>query len=456
MLFSHGHALIIGVGADLPATISDATGLAAIVRDPSRCAYPEQQVYVLTDAHATRSAILVALDRLAQTTTPESTVLCFFSGHGYQVQSTMGSAFYLLPYGYEPQRLSETAISGADFVRRLRAIPAKKLLLLLDCCHAGGVGEVKEVELTKAPLPPEAQHLLADGSGRVVIASSRADEYAYAGRPYSAFTLAVIEALCGVGGANQDGAVRVADIALHAREYVPRRTKQKQHPVLHFEHADNFVVAYYAGGATQPKGIPFPGEPEIEPTPGAWSGPNVQQTIIQSGRDTIQAGGNVTLVDGDYISGDKVTIYNPPPTKDPHAQLATARRQLDQRDYSAAKALCEDILRDDPDFLEAKLSWAIAELGGQYADHISVAKIERVETHLLAATAEPNLSATAWAILGVIALDFYQRLSRTNPRYSFAQVRQALQSAGTKTIDQTLFAAVKATDAARQKIQNVV
>jgi uncharacterized protein YggL (DUF469 family) len=52
---------------------------------------------------------------------------------------------------------------------------------------------------------------------------------------------------------------------------VPGRTKDRQHPILHFEHADNFVLAYYASGDTQPKGLPFAGEPEIEPEPGAWA-----------------------------------------------------------------------------------------------------------------------------------------------------------------------------------------
>ncbi|MEI2689292.1 MAG: caspase family protein [Anaerolineae bacterium] len=173
--------------------------------------------------------------------------------------STTGEAFYLLPYGYDLQRLYQTAVSGAEFTAALRAIPARKLLVLLDCCHAGGVGEAKApgVTLAKAPLPPEALALLAEGDGRVLIASSKEDEFSYAGRPYSAFTLALIEALCGQGVAKQDGTVRVADLALHARQMVPGRTRQRQHPILHFEHADNFAVAYYAGGDPKPKGLPF-------------------------------------------------------------------------------------------------------------------------------------------------------------------------------------------------------
>jgi len=283
-IFDQGYALVVGVGGDLPNTVGDATGLADILKDRARCAYPHDQVHLLTGENAGRERILAVLDALSQSTDPQSTVLVYFSGHGYRVASPTGEFYYLLPHGYDLDRLYQTAISGAEFTDRLRAIPAQKLLVLLDCCHAGGVGEAKApgLQLTKSPLPVEAQSLLAEGRGRVLIASSQEDELSFAGRPYSAFTLALIETLCGVGVAKRDGAVRVADLALHAREVVPTRTRGRQHPVLHFEHADNFALAYYAGGEAQPKGLPFAAEPEIEPEPGAWTihGP---QTIVTGG-----------------------------------------------------------------------------------------------------------------------------------------------------------------------------
>jgi hypothetical protein len=271
--FNHGHALVVGVGADLPNTVDDAAGLADILRDPARCAYPPGQVDLLTGEAATREAVLAALDRLARAADAQSTVVVYYSGHGYQVAASTGEAYYLMPYGYDVQQLYRTAVSGAEFAERLRAIPAQKLLVLLDCCHAGGVGEAKApgLQMLKSPLPPEAQRLLAEGSGRVLIASSQEDEKSFAGRPYSAFTLALVEALSGTGVAKQDGYVRVTDLALHAREVVPKRTRGQQHPILNFEQADNFVLAYYAGGEATPKGPPFTGEPEIEPEPGAWT-----------------------------------------------------------------------------------------------------------------------------------------------------------------------------------------
>ncbi len=265
LLFTSGHALLIGVGGtDLPDTVTDAQGLAGILKDPERCAYPPAQVHLLTGAQAGRAAVLTALEALVQATDAQSTVLVYFSGHGYRVSGSSEATYYLLPHGYDTANLDQTAISGDEFTTRLRALPAQKLLLLLDCCHAGGIGAAKApgLTLTKAPLPPEALTLLHEGRGRVLVASSQEEELSFAGKPYSAFTSALIEALCGVGVAKKDGYVRVADLALHTREVVPERTQKLQHPILHFEQADNFVLAYYAGGDPQPKGVPFEVAPQ--------------------------------------------------------------------------------------------------------------------------------------------------------------------------------------------------
>jgi len=54
MQFSSGRALLIGAGADLPNTIDDATGLADILKDPSRSAYPAERVALLTGLAADR------------------------------------------------------------------------------------------------------------------------------------------------------------------------------------------------------------------------------------------------------------------------------------------------------------------------------------------------------------------------------------------------------------------
>jgi hypothetical protein len=255
-----GYAVLIGVGADLAVTVQDATSLADLLRDPARCAFPPGQVHLLTESEATRANVLSVLDTLAQSVGPNSTAIVYFSGHGYRVelpgQPTMS---FLLTYGYEVNNLPNMAISSAEFTAKLRAIRAKKLLVLLDCCHAGSIAQPKApgVTLIKSPLPLQTEAVLAEGSGRVVLASSRGDELSYTSTPYSHFTLALLEALSGAGAAEKDGYARVLDVALYVGRMVPNRTGDNQHPIFNVSNLENnFALAYYAGGAKEPLPLP--------------------------------------------------------------------------------------------------------------------------------------------------------------------------------------------------------
>lgn len=304
--FNQGHALVVGVGADLPGTEDDAEALAEALTAPGRCAYPPGQVCLLTGENATRDRILTALDTLAESTNTESTALVYFSGHGYRVTSSMGAAYFLLPHGYDTDDLAETCIKGDEFTVKLRAIHAQKLLVLLDCCRAGGIGEPKAPGLTfaKSPLPPEAEAILAAGQGRVIIASSREDELSYAGAPYSAFTVALLESLSGKDVDLKDGYVRVSDLVLHARQIVPQRTGDKQHPTIKFHQADNFAVAYYAGGAKEPHPLSFPLDPETAAVPEPPA--RIDLRGAQVGGSVV--GGDLTMTGSTFVGGSQTIL----------------------------------------------------------------------------------------------------------------------------------------------------
>jgi hypothetical protein len=232
-------------------TVDDATAVADLLRDPGRCAYAAGQVHLLTGERATAVDILAALDALAESTGPESTAIVYFSGHGLEMPD-----YYLMPYGYNLTDLPGTAIPGDLFTEKLRAIEAGKLTVLLDCCHAGGQAEAKGLPGVKSPLPPSAADELGRSSGRVVIASSRKDEVSWTEKPYSVFTAVLLEGLAGYGAFERDGYARVLDLAMYAGRMVPERTGDKQHPILKVSNLeDNFALAYYAAGDTEPKSL---------------------------------------------------------------------------------------------------------------------------------------------------------------------------------------------------------
>jgi hypothetical protein len=161
-----------------------------------------------------------------------------------------------MPFGYDRADLGNTAISGSLFTEKLCAIEAEKLLVLLDCCHAGGIAEAKGLPDVKSPLPPSVLAELGDSSGRVVIASSRKDEVSWTGTPYSVFTAAILEGLSGYGAFERDGFARVLDLTMYAGRMVPNRTNDKQHPIVKVSNLrDNFALAYYAAGDKEPKSL---------------------------------------------------------------------------------------------------------------------------------------------------------------------------------------------------------
>lgn len=248
-VFSLGYAVVIGIGADLPVTLDDAAGVAQLLHDSNRCAYPSDQVRLLTGEDAHRDAVLSALDWLAATAVPDATALVYFSGHGVETPD-----YYLMPYGYDLGNLVGTAIPAPLFTDRLRAVRAKRLLVLLDCCHAGGQADAKGLPGVKSPLPASVATELGQSSGRVLIASSRRDEVSWTGSPYSVFTGALLEGLAGYGAFERDGYARVLDLAMYVGRMVPDRTRDEQHPIIKVSNLeDNFALAYYAAGEQTPK-----------------------------------------------------------------------------------------------------------------------------------------------------------------------------------------------------------
>ncbi len=270
--FSNGYALLIGVGgADIPVTVKDATALQEVLANPARAAYPPNQIALLTETGATRQSILTAFDNLIRqvNSNANATVIIYFSGHGARIEKKNKAIdYFLLPHGYDLSRIAKTAISSSEFIARIDAIKASKLIVLLDCCHAGGITSRKAPEgvtVKSVALPPNLLDILDKGSGRVVIASSQEDEYSYTGTPYSVFTTCLLEALNGKATVDKDGLVRIRDVSKYLKEQVPQRVTppHQQHPFWNQENMDdNFPLCFYAGGSKA-----VPGEVLSSPDP---------------------------------------------------------------------------------------------------------------------------------------------------------------------------------------------
>jgi uncharacterized caspase-like protein len=186
------------------------------------------------------------LSNLAERTGSDDTAVVFFSGHGaHDAHSDMRQ--YLLPYDCDLADLSATAISGDEMTDLLRLIDAGRLLVLLDSCHSGGAGDPKGIPAITSGLSEQYYEVLARGSGRVVIASSRPNEFSWTlpGMSNSLFTNYLLEALRGEARTLGDGYVRVFDLFRHVAERVP--TQASQHPIFKATAMeDDFAIALTA------------------------------------------------------------------------------------------------------------------------------------------------------------------------------------------------------------------
>ena len=134
-------AKVIGIAdyrhvTGLPSAVrNDARDVRDLLVDPRRCGYPPEHVTLLLDGEATRGAILGALSGLAARTHPASVLLVYISSHGGRLVSGAFAGEYILPVDTMPasdEDLARTAISGAEFTVALKAIPARKALVIFE------------------------------------------------------------------------------------------------------------------------------------------------------------------------------------------------------------------------------------------------------------------------------------------------------------------------------------
>jgi hypothetical protein len=210
-------------------------------------------VQLLLDDRATQSAIREALQGLGQRSDRDSTVFFYISSHGGRVRSGPYAGEYLLPvdtdYG-SGRSVAMTAVSSDEFTYALRDIPARKVVVVFDCCHAGGIGQPKDpaAPALETGFSESYYDALRQGRGRAILASSRSTESSWVqpGAENSLFTEHLLAGLRG-GIASDDGLIRIFDLF----EYLqPRVTgdQPNQHPIFKAELEENFPVALYLGG----------------------------------------------------------------------------------------------------------------------------------------------------------------------------------------------------------------
>ncbi|GAA0432671.1 caspase family protein [Massilia aurea] len=264
--YPQGHALLIGVAnyqriSSLPAAIlNDVTDVAATLSSPNYCAYAPANVVTLMDANATRAAVLKGLDDLAARADPDDTACVFFSGHGAVLGSPGNEDSVLATVDSDLADIENTTISSDELAAALAQIKAKRLLVFIDACHAGGAAISKRLtdgkgHEFKSGYTQNTFAKLAAGSGRALMASCRADEVSavFVGARNSVFTTVLLAGLRGAADKNASGFIKVFDLFNYVSEEVPKLIPDNQHPIFKADNLEvNFPVALSHGGKKSP------------------------------------------------------------------------------------------------------------------------------------------------------------------------------------------------------------
>jgi hypothetical protein len=252
--FENGYALIIGVQNDIQ-SVNDAKKLYEILTDITKAGYPTSNVQLITETGATKEGILTALDELNKKVkdNPTATVIIYYSGHGGQFLEEGTNNYYLIPYNFDYDNLTDTALSRQEFSERVNTINSKvqKMMIVFDCCHAEGIKDGAKKLVSRKEFKASNLSLddsLAVGRGYISIASCSENEKSYVDKQsaYGIFTNCLIEALEGENSTNDAAYITYNRITEYLSREVVKRTleqyKQSQTPVVNIVGATVFNV----------------------------------------------------------------------------------------------------------------------------------------------------------------------------------------------------------------------
>ena len=223
------HGLFVGIDryaspliSDLSCSARDARALYALFAD----SVGDDHCSLLTDSGATRPAILHGLELLTTADTHDL-VFLHFSGHG-------SDTHHLVTHDAEPNLLDTTAIQIEELVLRFfAAIPAKNLILCLDCCFSGAAGARVFHSPVASRTPASADDVLGQigGTGRVILTASGAKQAAIEDRRkgHGLFSYYLIQALMGAPGVLDAGAIPFLALANFVTKSVEEGATEFRH-----------------------------------------------------------------------------------------------------------------------------------------------------------------------------------------------------------------------------------
>ena len=226
-------ALVIGISTfrdssiNLQFTAKDATDLAALLTTKAYGRFPADHVHLVTDSKATTKRIKEELNWLARSASRGDLVVIYLSSHGSPRQADLAGVNYIYTADTDvtdQDTLFATALPMVDVVDVVRTrIQARRAVVFLDTCHSGAAltAGLKSSSVTASTLDR-----FIEGVGRVIIASSEADQESYESKSIhnGFFTYNLLRAL------KQDNGLDNIDMVYSfVREQVSKQVMAEKH-----------------------------------------------------------------------------------------------------------------------------------------------------------------------------------------------------------------------------------
>jgi hypothetical protein len=182
------YALVVGISKfkdpsqNLNYPAKDATDFAALLEDPQHGNFQRDNVTVLTDEKATRTAILNAVNKLSLSAHDDDLVVIFISSHGSPSKEGTGLAGigYIVTHDASRDNVWVEGLDYQELIRTTEVIKARRKVVFLDTCYSGQMKRGgKALFIDGGGVDERTAKMFLSGEGTFVITSSKADEQSW-------------------------------------------------------------------------------------------------------------------------------------------------------------------------------------------------------------------------------------------------------------------------------------
>jgi tetratricopeptide (TPR) repeat protein len=208
---------------------NDARAIRDFLLTPEGGEFPPSHIRIERNEEATRSAVIEGLEWLRSVAKPDDYFVIFFASHGDVEESAGREVPYFIVHDTDPRDFANTAVKMDVFFETIKNMRARRGLALVDTCHSAGiVSGVRGGSNRASALLDQELEKLSGGIG--VLVSCKQNQKSFEDVENGVFTWAVIEGLRSYADRDNDGIVRLFELADYVRARVPQRQSARQLP----------------------------------------------------------------------------------------------------------------------------------------------------------------------------------------------------------------------------------